>query len=100
MQPTRRQVLKAFGALSAGAALSSCGFSRSDSSSGTGATASGELTFTTWASDSELAGFQRAQVEPRVAVVRALRHARPRLQAPDPESHARPLRRPSTAKRS
>lgn len=67
MPPNRRQVLGAFGAVSATAALSGCaGFTGSDASpaaseqpsgsSGTG----GELTFTTWGSDSELAGFERA----------------------------------------
>lgn len=56
-QPTRRQILGAAGAVSLSAALSACGFTKSDSSSSSG---SDELTFTTWASDSELAGFKQA----------------------------------------
>lgn len=57
MHLTRRHFLAATGATSAAAALSSCGgFSRPAST----ATAAGELSFTTWGSDSELAGFRTA----------------------------------------
>jgi multiple sugar transport system substrate-binding protein len=56
MQFNRRQLLGAAGALSMGAALSSCGgFSKPAAT-----TSAGELTFTTWGSDSELAGFNKA----------------------------------------
>ncbi len=57
MHLSRRQLLGAAGALSAGAALSSCGgFSKP----ATTTQAAGDLTFTTWGSDSELAGFNAA----------------------------------------
>lgn len=56
MQLDRRQFLRAIGALTAGAVASGCGgFSRSDP-----AASGGGLTFTTWGSDSELAGFRQA----------------------------------------
>lgn len=55
MQLSRRQVLKAAGGMSLGAALAGCGFSKSDTS-----TSSGDLTFTTWGTDQELAGFRTA----------------------------------------
>ena len=56
MQLNRRQVLGALGALFASAVVSGCaGFSRSDP-----ATSAGDLSFTTWGSDSELAGFRTA----------------------------------------
>ncbi|MET0692710.1 MAG: extracellular solute-binding protein [Propionibacteriaceae bacterium] len=56
MQLNRRQLLGAAGALSMSAALASCGgFSKPAAS-----TSEGELTFTTWGSDSELAGFNTA----------------------------------------
>ncbi len=70
MQLNRRQLLGAFGTASVTAALTSCaGFTRSGSDAQAPASApsgsssgsvSGELTFTTWGSDSELAGFERA----------------------------------------
>lgn len=56
MQLTRRQVLAALGAVAGGAVVSACGFTRQDAP----ATSGGELTFTTWGSDSELAGFRAA----------------------------------------
>jgi multiple sugar transport system substrate-binding protein len=55
MSVSRRRFLTLAGGYGAAAALAGCGFSRSTSSA-----ASGELTFTTWGSDSELAGFERA----------------------------------------
>ena len=56
MQISRRQVLGAIGAFSLGAVLTSCaGFVRPASTPATG-----ELTFTTWGSDSELVGFRKA----------------------------------------
>ena len=56
MNVTRRQALGLFGAVGGVAALSACsGFSRPAETSG-----SDELTFTTWGSDSELAGFEKA----------------------------------------
>lgn len=62
MQVNRRRFLGAAGALSIGAALSACGgFTRADPAAPeTAAGGSGDLTFTTWGSDSELAGFRAA----------------------------------------
>lgn len=58
MQLTRRQVLAAFGADPAGAAASACGFTRPATPEPGGGGDAGALTFTTWGSDSELAGFR------------------------------------------
>lgn len=54
MEITRRQFLGAAGAVALPVLLSGCGFSRSGSESADGDT----LTFTTWGTDSELAGFR------------------------------------------
>jgi multiple sugar transport system substrate-binding protein len=51
----RRRFIGLAGGFGVATALTGCGFSRSDSSS-----TSGELTFTTWGTESELAGFARA----------------------------------------
>ena len=59
MELSRRQVLGAIGALTVGAAASACGFTRS-SAPASGGGGADELTFTTWGSDSELAGFRTA----------------------------------------
>lgn len=56
MDFSRRQMLAGIGALGATAVLSGCaGFSRPSTDAG-----SDELTFTTWGTDAELAGFDRA----------------------------------------
>lgn len=62
MHTTRRQLLQASGALSLTAMLAACGgFTRSDDTTDEGGSAAtGTLTFTTWGSDSELAGFRTA----------------------------------------
>lgn len=60
MQLNRRQVLRSAGALSVGATLAACGFTKSADSAPTGAAGTGDLTFTTWGTDSELAGFNTA----------------------------------------
>ena len=56
---SRRQFLTAAGAVAAPIIVGGCGFTKSGSDSGSGA-ASGTLTFTTWGTDSELAGFRDA----------------------------------------
>ncbi|QIG44162.1 sugar ABC transporter substrate-binding protein [Nocardioides anomalus] len=61
MHLSRRRLLGTTSALAGAAALSSCGFTGSDDDSdGDGGTASGTLTFTTWGTESELAGFRSA----------------------------------------
>lgn len=58
---TRRQFLTAAGAVAAPIIVGGCGFTKSGSDSGSGSgAASGTLTFTTWGTDSELAGFRDA----------------------------------------
>lgn len=52
---SRRRFLAGAGALSATAVLAGCGFTRQEPTGG-----DGELTFTTWGSDSELAAFRSA----------------------------------------
>ncbi len=60
MDLTRRHFLGAAGALTGSALLAGCGgFSTSGSGSG-GDTSADTLTFTTWGTDSELAGFRKA----------------------------------------
>jgi len=61
MHLTRRQLLAATGAGSAAALLSSCsGFTQQDDTEPGGSGGPGTLTFTTWGTDAELAGFQSA----------------------------------------
>jgi multiple sugar transport system substrate-binding protein len=56
MDLTRRQLLGAAGALALPAVLAGCGFAKSDP--GGGAAGADTLTFTTWGTDAELAGFR------------------------------------------
>jgi multiple sugar transport system substrate-binding protein len=59
MALTRRQLLTAAAAAAALPTMAGCGFTTSGASSGSGA-AKGALSFTTWGTDSELAGFRAA----------------------------------------
>ena len=56
MELTRRQFLTAAGAVALPVALAGCGFTRSNSGGGGGD--ADTATFTTWGTDSELAGFR------------------------------------------
>lgn len=60
MQLSRRAFLAATGAVAAPLLLPGCGFVGGSSGSGSGTGAEGTLTFTTWGTDAELAGFRSA----------------------------------------